>query len=102
VSTVRQIGPRASLILGMLVGQPMTANELHMLIVRVNEDPELMGTVTDAGSEWDADLAIRTLAVNPFLVGETLERLQMLSMVDALDLDGATLWSARRTADWPS
>lgn len=92
-----QIGPRASLILGMLVAQPQTADEIHGLLVRANADPDVMSAVRESdealSNEWDTELAIRTLAENPSLVGDALERLHELAMVSRFECAGSTLWS---------
>jgi hypothetical protein len=100
VSAVPQIGPRASLLLGMLHGQPMTADELRQMCAKVVADPELMVAIADAGHE--TDVAIRVLAANPDVIDEALERLHEFGMADRMDdPHGVTLWSHRRVPTGP-
>lgn len=89
------LGPRASLLLGML-GAPQTSAEILSGIDKALEQDALMDVLKDLPVEWGSPaVTLRSLSDGGTVeIDRLLDRLQGLALVDFVDdpLDGTRLW----------
>lgn len=91
------LGPRASLLLGLLLGNPKTAGELQALAMDA-VGSELVGGTGETFDQYTTSVAIQSFEELEE-VKRHLVRLEEMGYVDRVSMEGAPdLWSVKSLA----